>query len=224
MPANGVSSGSVSVPPTTRHRFRQVNTSSPSSSRPGPVPSGSRPPTTGDGLLGRRDVHFLEARIPDALGDRGANDDRITRRNQRMVARRQPEHDVDTGAATSGRDGTSRTSDGARSSPVAPGRDGGLPCLERLAAKVCPIGQPERDVAEIDHQPAQPAGHVDREMPAATTQPDRVVELEFGDGGVARRQIDKLEAPRSQVALAGAVGAMKLERARRSGRVAGRRA
>ena len=42
-----------------------------------------------------------------------------------------------------------------------------LPGGEQVAPAIGPVGQPQRDVPQVDEQPAEPAGDVDREVAAA---------------------------------------------------------
>ena len=82
--------------------------------------------------------------------------------------------------------------DGHSRPPVA---DRGLPRLEQLAPPVRAFRQPQRDVAQVDDEAAEPAGDVDREVPAAAAEPDGVAEAELGGGRSAGRQVDHLEPP-----------------------------
>ena len=63
------------------------------------------------------------------------------------------------------------------------------------------LRQPERHVAEVDEQAAEPAADVDREAPAADAEPDRVPEVELGGRDLAGRQVDELEAAGDEVAV-----------------------
>jgi hypothetical protein len=70
IPANGVSRGSVSVPPAIRHRFRHVKRSSPLSSlpaRPSTDPD-QRPPGCGSGGTGTWTSSRLGSRSRSAIG------------------------------------------------------------------------------------------------------------------------------------------------------------
>ena len=73
-----------------------------------------------------------------------------------------------------------------------------LPRLEQLAPPIGPIRQAQRDVAQVDEQATQPTCHLDREMPSAAAEPDRVAEPELGACRLARRQVDELEAARQR--------------------------
>ena len=104
MPATGVSSGSTMSPVATRQRVRHGNRySPPCGPRPGLAPPA---PTTrpiacqrspGRGSTGSVDDLVLEARVAQALGDRGADHDRGAGLDDRTVARREGEDRVDRG-------------------------------------------------------------------------------------------------------------------------------
>ena len=85
-----------------------------------------------------------------------------------------------------------------RSSSVARQPQRFLPRVEQLAAALQALRQPERHVAEVDEQAAEPAADVDREAPAADAEPDGVAEVELGGRDLARRQVDELEAARAR--------------------------
>ena len=124
-----------------------------------------------------RRVELLEARVAEALGDRRPDDDRIAGRHERPVAGCEGEHGVDRRHHES----TCRHEADVRGGHASrPGHDRRLPRLEELTAQVGPVGQPQRHVAQVDHEAAEPARHVDREMPAARAEPDPVAELELG--------------------------------------------
>ena len=184
MPANGDSSGSAMSPVATRQRPCHSKTYSPPGPRSvatprlaGPAPTRARPrPPSGISTL-------VEPRVAQPLGDRRPDHDRIAGRHERPVARCEREERVDRRRdEPAGRD----EADVGWRSRVAPADDRGLPRLEQLAAQVGPVGQAERHVAQVDHQAAQAAGHVDREVTAARPEPDRVAEAELGDRRAAR--------------------------------------
>src|SRR5207244_11344391 len=52
----------------------------------------------------------------------------------------------------------------------------------------------ERHVAQVEEEAAEPAGDVDREVPSAATEPDRVTESKLRGADLARWQVDELEA------------------------------
>ena len=73
--------------------------------------------------------------------------------------------------------------------------------MEQLASPLLPLGQPHRNVAQVDEEPAEAACDVDREMAPARPEPDRVAEAEFGDSRLAWRQVDELEPAGDEVEL-----------------------
>src|SRR6185503_15710926 len=88
-------------------------------------------------------------------------------------------------------------------SSVASEPQGLLPGVEQLPAALGPVRQTERHVAQVDEEAAEAAGHVDRELPAADTEADRVAEVELRGGDLARWQVDELETTRHEVAVRG---------------------
>ncbi len=135
------------------------------------------------GAVGR--VDLVEPRVAEPLGDRRPDDDRIAGRDERpgrparARTRRRP------GRATRRRAGHEADVGGAHR--VAPVR-AAVACHDSSssAAQVGPLGQAQRHVAQVDHEAAEAAGHLDREVAPARTEPDRVAEAELGDRGRSR--------------------------------------
>ena len=108
--------------------------------------------------------------------------DRVAGRDQRPVARGEREDRVDRRRRSAGGPGRAGRRPSASRRRLA-GRDRASATASSSSRRRSgPIGQPERDVAQVDEEPAESAGHVDREVAAACPEPDRVAELELGDG------------------------------------------
>ena len=203
MPANGVSTGRR-CRRSRRASGRATRTAySPPravlSPRPGPAPVHAAPP----GCARRRlasagTLALVEPGVAQPFGDRRADHDRSPAVDERPVARRRARRAASTGAAISRRAGTS--------ADVAGGHRASRPRRPRSATR---RGAPPRGrarsgrrsghVAQVDHQATEPAGHVDREVPAARPEPDRVAEMELGDRRAPGRQVDEREAAGHQV-------------------------
>ena len=164
--------------------------------------------------LGAAADELDQAWVAEPLGDRCPDHDRVAGRDERSVARceRKTRHRRCPRPARRAR--TSPTLAGPVTGRPRPQRR--LPADRRSRAAVGPIGQAQRDVAKVDEQSAQSAGHIDREMTAARPEADGVAEAELGDGLLARRRGRRARARQGQVERARLRPAMDDERAGRS--------
>ena len=129
-----------------------------------------------------------EPGVAQPLGDRRAGDDRLAGGDQRPVARRERGTSTSIGPSTDGAGrGRARGPAGEpaqrRRQPIAapdrraviasrPRPQRRLPRREQVAPAIGPLGQAQRDVAQVDEQAAEPARDVDGEVPAARPEPD----------------------------------------------------
>ena len=204
---------SVTSADATRQRPRQSNRSS---------PSGMRPPGAGSEVAGRRRPSCVDRGRVRRSGAPGTTvSPAATRRDRpgpgnvtsigpsrRRRLRTSPRWRRASAGKVSGpgvRSPAGRASGDASGAavhlvghPSDPAQsDGARRRAGRAAGR--PVGQPQRDVAEVDHQSAEAARDVDGEVSPAPTEPDAFAELELRHGGRARRQVDQLETARGQL-------------------------
>ena len=213
MPATGVSSGSVTSPPATRQRPRHSNSSSPvgdaTARRRGSAPIGRDDP--GRSCAGRAGARRSARRPrptrrpPRAARSPGASGN-VTSSGPGRAGGAPDEPEVGTERARDRRRRRRRRAAlpcPRRRSRVRPRPQRRLPRGEQVAPPVGPIGQAQRDVAQVDEQAAQAARRRrSRSGGRAPPRRTRVAELELGDRGHAGRQVDELEAARHEVELA----------------------
>ena len=133
----------------------------------------ARPPATGAARTSTRRA----SRSRSAIRDPGTSD--VAGRRRAPGRRDEAGIGPRSGRSTTVRRGRRRLEAAGRSS-VAGDPQRVLPGLEQLPPPLGAVRQPERDVAQVEQQAAEPAGDVDGEPPATAAEPDRVAELELG--------------------------------------------
>ena len=184
MPANGDSTASAMSPVATRQRPCQSKTYSP----PGPLlVAASRqadPALAGLGPWPRRDLHLVEPGVAQALGDRGADDDRIAGRHERPVARCEREDGVDrrrrsaAGPRRAGRRRRSRVASRSRSRSA-------TTRAARRAGRPDPGSRSGTSRRSTSSPPSPPATSIAKWRPRAP-EPDRCRGTELGDRRTSR--------------------------------------
>ena len=74
-----------------------------------------------------------------------------------------------------------------------------LPRLEHRPAPLGPVGQPKRDVAQVDQDAAEPTADLERHPPTTRPEADRVAEAQVDRRDLARRQVDLMKPTGDEV-------------------------
>ena len=158
-----------------------------------------------------RGRHLVDPPVPQVLEQRVAGRDRRPGLDQRPVAGREREPRLEpvstrrrTGTSASQSAAAACTGTGARavagvvaSSRVASRPQVGLPRGERVPPPLEAVGQAERHVAQVDEQPGEPAGHLERGAADPRPEVDGVAEPQLDGRPLAGRQVDDARGRRA---------------------------
>ena len=100
-----------------------------------------------------------------------------------------------------------------------PAHSARLPREQQVAPALGPVREPQRDVAQVDEQPAEAARDLDRRVLHPHAEVHRVAEAQLDHRALAGRQVDQLEAAGHELQLRRAVLARDGQVARRAARL-----